>query len=286
MAKKKKPEMGVIGLGMVGTQVRRWFDGAGFPVHMYDKFKKIGSLEELKGADIIFVCLPTPHAAHSALSVDLGAFEAIVRSFLTPKIFVVKSTIPPGTTAFLQKRFLRHFFFHSPEFLTETTAWRDFSRPVLQLVGVTGKSKRRAKEILSILPRAKTSAIVSSDATEIFKYARNAFFSLKVTFANAVYELCGSLGVPYDDVKNILAHDPWIGQNHLEVLHRGYHGFGGKCLPKDLKTLIKVCQAHKVDPSLFKATDILNDQLLKKQGLGKTLSQFWLQNKNTGRNST
>ena len=274
-----KPVIGVVGLGMVGGQVQKWFKAKKMKTLGYDKFLKIGKLEDVLPADIIFLCLPTPHKDDHHGGVDLSDFIKIIFSFKEPKIFVIKSTIPPGATENLQQKFKEHYFFHSPEFLTEATAWKDFSKPVLQIIGYTGKSRKITKNILKILPPAKETAAISATASEIFKFVRNAFFAVKVIFANQVYDLCEAYCVDYDQVKNLMLSEPWIGGQHLEVIHKGYRGFGGKCLPKDLKTLIKTYKSKNISPELFEIVDKINHNLLSRQNLTKTLKNLWLENK-------
>ena len=142
---KNKFKIGVAGVGMVGDQVKRWFESKGFPVFAYDKFKNIGKEEDLFGADIIFLCLPTPHKKSALNGVDISVFKKFADKFKEQKIFVIKSTVPPGTTEELQKECSKHLFLHSPEFLTEATAWMDFSKPIFQLLGCTEKSKKIAE---------------------------------------------------------------------------------------------------------------------------------------------
>lgn len=276
----KKYKIGVAGLGMVGDQVRRWFEWKGFVVAGYDKFKDIGKEENLYGADVVFLCLPTPHKKGASSGVDISVFKKFIDNFKEPKIFVIKSTIPPGTTELLQEKCPNHLFLHSPEFLTEATAWKDFSKPAFQLLGYTDKSKSIAKKILDILPKGKVNLAMTSNESEIFKFTRNAFFAVKVTFANQIYDICESYGANYDVMKKLMLADPWIGGHHLEVVHKSYRGFGGKCLPKDLKTFIKVFESKGKKADLLKATDSINDAMLKKQGLGDTLNKYWLGNSN------
>ena len=277
--KNKKPVIGIVGLGMVGGQVEKWFKAKKFKTFGYDKFKKIGKLEDILPADIIFLCLPTPHKDDHHGGVDLSDFNKISSVFKEPKIFVIKSTIPIGNTEEIQKKFPAHYFFHSPEFLTEATAWKDFSKPVFQIIGYTEKSEKLAGKILKILPPAKETVAVPATASEIFKFVRNAFFAVKVIFANQVYDLCEASCVDYDQIKKLMLSEPWIGGHHLEVIHKGYRGFGGKCLPKDLKTLIKIYKLKNISPELFEAVDKINHNLLNKQQLSDTLNKLWLQNK-------
>jgi len=279
--KAKKPIIGIVGLGMVGGQAQRWFKSKKFKTIGYDKFKDggIGKLKDLMPADIIFLCLPTPHKDDHHGGVDLSDFEKIISLFKEQKIFVIKSTVPIGATESLQKKFKNHYFFHNPEFLTENTAWKDFSKPILQIIGYTPKSKNLAKNILDILPQAKETAAISATSSEIFKFVRNAFFAMKVVFANQVYDLCEACCIDYDQVKDLMLSEPWIGGQHLEVVHKGYRGFGGKCLPKDLKTLIKFFKFKGVKPELFETVDRINHNLLNKQNLNETLKNLWLNNK-------
>ncbi|MDD5547622.1 MAG: hypothetical protein PHN74_01815 [Candidatus Pacebacteria bacterium] len=273
-------KIGIAGVGMVGKQVERWFEPKENQVFVYDKFQKLGSLEDLNKAEIIFLCLPTPYRDNNEEGTDLDAFKEVIRFFKEPKIFVIKSTVPVGSTDKLQEEFSQHYFLHSPEFLTEVTAWDDFSKPYLQLIGYTEKSKKLAEGIMDILPKGEQSFISSAKVTEMFKFIRNVFPSIKIIFMNLIYDLCGPLGIEYDEVKKIMAADKWIGTSHLEVVHKGYRGFGGKCLPKDLRMLIKLCKNKKVKADLLEIVDKVNYDLLKGQGLEKKLEEFWLNNHN------
>lgn len=279
--KDVKPIIGVIGLGMVGGQVYKWFKSKNFKVLGYDKFKDggMGKLESLLPSEVVFLCLPTPHKDDHHGGVDLSSFRETISLFSEPKIFVIKSTIPIGNTESLQRAFPKHYFFHSPEFLTETTAWKDFSKPALQVLGYSSKSKKLAKDIIKILPSGKKNAIMTSNSSEIFKFTRNAFFAVKIIFANQIYDLCNTMDVRYDEIKKLMLDDPWIGGHHLEVVHKGYRGFGGKCLPKDLKTLIKLFKLKNIKPELFEAVDKINHKLIAEQNLEEALNNLWLNNK-------
>ena len=276
----KKYQIGVAGVGMVGAQVKRWFEENGYKVFAHDRFKKIGKLTDLYLADVVFLCLPTPHDSKNKMGVDITFFSNFVRNFRQGKTFVIKSTVPPGMTDLLQKKFPKHKFFHSPEFLTEVTAWRDFSEPVFQLLGYTKRSKSIADDVLAILPSSKYARVLPAIATEIFKFTRNAFFAVKLSFVNHIYDICKSMGAEYDALKELMFADPWIGGHHLEAVHKGYRGFGGKCLPKDLKTFIKIFDARGERADLLKAADQFNCDLLERQKLTETLNKYWLGNYN------
>lgn len=273
-----KKAIGVIGLGMVGSQVFDWLKDKKFPVFGLDKYKKIGILTEINQAPIIFLCLPTPYSPKTGS--DTSALTENIKFFKTPKVFVIKSTVLPGTTDLLQRQYKKHAFLVNPEFLRETTAKTDFRQPTLQLVGYTRQTKKIAASILQLLPKAKTTRILPAAAVELIKYSVNAFLALKVIFANQVYDVTKKLGIDYEVVKECLQNEPRLGQSHLQVFHSGYRGFGGRCLSKDLKALIWFYRKNKVGGQLFRTVEKINHQLLDQQNLSQTLKKYWLKNLN------
>ncbi len=276
---KKSFKIGIIGLGVVGGQIYNWFKKKKFPVLGYDKFKNIGRLEDLKESDIIFLCLPTPFK--QGRGADLSALRENLNFFKTlkGKIFVIKSTVPPKTTEKFQKTFKNHYFLVNPEFLREADPLKTFLYPDLQIVGYTKKSKKYAPLILKLLPEGKYNVTIPATETEVIKYTVNAFLATKVIFANQIYDLCSQIGADYETVREVIEHETRIGRSHLEIFHQGYRGFGGKCLPKDLKNLIHFCKRLNIQPELFLTVDKINCKLLKSQRLLKKLYRDWLNNK-------
>ncbi|GIW65718.1 MAG: hypothetical protein KatS3mg094_237 [Candidatus Parcubacteria bacterium] len=273
----KQQKIGIIGLGIVGQTLFDWLKKEKFEVYGYDKFKNIGSLEEVNKAKIIFLCLPTPYSPKTGY--DLSALEENIKYFKTPKVFIVKSTLLPGTIEYFQKKYKIHQFLHNPEFLREKYPYEDFVKPVIQLVGYTQKSKNLAEKILQLLPKASYTKIVDSKISELAKLTINDFLALKVIFANQVYDLCQKLKINYDELREILENEPRLGKTHLKVFYEGYRGFGGKCLPKDLNALIYLYKKLKINPELFQFVWKLNYKYLKNQKLIKKLQQDWLNNK-------
>mgnify|MGYP001610584658 CR=1 FL=1 len=278
--KNSKKTIGIAGVGIVGTQIKDWFELKGHNVFTYDKFNdNFNSFDELNEAEIIFLCLPTPHSKNYRHGVNLSDFDEILRKLNEPKLIIIKSTVPVGATHRFQKIFTNHYFFHNPEFLTATRARKDFFKPIYQIIGYTEKSKRLSQGILRMLPKGKKNLILPARSSEIFKFTRNAFFTVKVIFANHIYDLCQSFGEDYEKIKDLMHADPWMSRHHFHVMHNDYRGFGGKCLPKDLKTYIKIFKSRKLKPELFEVIDKINTQLLKEQNLFKTLKEKWLNNK-------
>lgn len=228
-------KLGICGVGMVGGALRRYFEEKdGIKLFLYDKGRNLGSYQEINQADIIFVCVPTPYDCPPPRGTDKGfdlsCVKEVFRNIQGKKTIVIKSTVVPGTTEKLQKQYPQHKVLFNPEFLTESTADQDMKYPDRQIIGYTEKSYNIAGDIMQLLPLAPFERIIPATEAEAVKYFGNTWFSTKVIFANQFYELCKALGIDYNRVMEAAAADKRIGRSHLSVLHKGYRGFGGKCL--------------------------------------------------------
>ncbi len=279
----RNSRIGIIGVGMVGTPLKRWFEESGYKrgsdLFLYDIDPKKAYFDNINMADIIFIAVPTPRSPDGScdLSAVVSALGTIIDS--ESKIVIIKSTVPPGTTEYFQSEFFpRWKMLFNPEFLTEKRAWEDFTRPDRQIVGFTGVSIDAAHLVLSLLPKApfmspwgintyKQVRITATEA-EIIKYGGNIHFARKVNFANLLNLLCEKLGVDYENVRRGMAADFRIGDSHLDVNHGGYRGFGGYCFPKDLDALIYflVNLELKEGVKLLEADKDFNAKLLASQG--------------------
>lgn len=261
----KNMTIGIVGVGMVGGALKDYFDKKGLQTFVYDNGKNMGSMEEVNKADIIFVCVPTPFDKEKGF--DLSYVREACSAITGEKIIVIKSTILPKTTENLQKEYSQHKFLFNPEFLTEATAGHDMDFPKRQIIGFTGKSKEVAARVLEMLPKAPFHKIMSSENAEMTKYFGNNWYAIKVSFANQMYDLCQKIGADYEVVRESAGAEPMVGPSHLEVFHKGYRGYGGKCLPKDIKALIQFADANNVDLKLHKTAEQINNQLLEEQAI-------------------
>lgn len=260
-------KLGIVGVGMVGGALQRYFEKMhGIKPFLYDTGRNLGSMEEVNRADVIFICVPTPFDKEKN-SFDLSYIEEAVKNISGSKIVVIKSTVLPGTTELLQKKYPQHKLLMNPEFLTELTADQDMCYPDRQIVGYTKESYNVAGEIMQILPLAPFEKILPATEAEAVKYFGNTWFAIKVIFANQFYDFCQALKIDYDRIMEAAAADKRIGRTHLEVLHKGYRGYGGKCLVKDIKALIQFANQIGVDLKLHKVADEINDELLRSQGI-------------------
>jgi len=259
----KDLKIGIMGLGMVGGALKRYFDKAGCKVFFYDKGKNSGSIAEVNQADIVFICVPTPFDKGKGF--DLSCVEDACSNISGDKTIVIKSTILPGTTEKLQKKYPQHKFLFNPEFLTEATADQDMNFPSRQIVGFTKQSEGAAKDIIGILPSAFFVRVMPSKEAEMIKYFSNTWYATKVVFANQIYDLCQKIGIDYKIVKEAAAADKMIGPSHLGVFHKDYRGYGGRCLPKDIRALIRFADENSVDLKLHKTVEDINSKLIEGQ---------------------
>lgn len=280
---EQRPKVGIMGVGMVGGPLARYFEEVkgyrrGTDLFLYDTDIKKSYVDDVGRADVIFMCLPSPRNPKDG-SCDTSIIEDAVRKIAGEKIIVIKSTVPPGTTERLQQAHPRHKMLFSPEFLTESRAWEDMMRPDRQIVGFTEQSLDAAHLVLSLLPKAPfmspwgTGTYVQTRITateaELIKYAGNVYFVRKVNWANALATVAEKLGVDYENVRKGMAADHRIGDSHLDANHGGYRGFGGYCFPKDASAFMVFAREHGLTGvhDLLRGDWKFNEELLRLQGL-------------------
>lgn len=261
--KTSVPKLGIIGYGIVGQAVAHGFKD--YPIFPFDKYKKTESLESVvKSSEIIFICLPTPMFEDES-GIDLSIIEDTVAEIApmtkgTDKIIVVKSTVVPGTTASLQKRYPDSHFAFNPEFLTEANYLDDFVNADRTIIGASNDmvSSRLVNLYKSTFPNIP---IYQTDPTsaEMVKYMANVYLATKVIFANEMESLCHNLSIKYEEVKKMVVADKRIEDTHLDVTT--VKGFGGKCFPKDIVALIGEADKRKVELRLLKTVWDINKKV-------------------------
>jgi UDPglucose 6-dehydrogenase len=262
---KKFTKVGVVGVGMVGGALKSYLEKKeGLQLFLYDKGKNLGSMDDINQAELIFICVPTPYLKDGK-GFDLSYVEETLSNIKGEKIVVIKSTVLPGTTEILQKKYPNHKLLMNPEFLTEVTADQDMSYPDRQIVGYTEQSQSVAGDLMMLLPLAPFERVLPATEAEMVKYFGNTWFAVKVSFANQMYDVCQKLGIDYDRMVESAAADKRIGRTHLNVFHKGYRGYGGKCLPKDTKAIIQLAERLGVDLKLHKAAEAINKVLMDAQ---------------------
>lgn len=265
MPNNSKLKIGIVGIGMVGEPIRRWFEEIngykrGRDLFCYDADPKKGYFDDVNKAEIIFVAVPTP--PNSDGSCNTSIVDAAVSRIKDNKIVVIKSTVEPGTVEWLQKKYPKKRFIFNPEFLTESQAWEDFISPDRQIVGTTSKSVSDSVEVLNLLPKKNfirpwtsdySRRSVNATEAEMGKYASNVFGFMKVVYGNILADMAHAMNykfkkdknsakVDYNNIREIIGADLRIGSAWLNVEHGNYCGAGGYCFPKDMAAFVKFAE--------------------------------------------
>lgn len=257
--------IGIIGQGFVGSAVYHKFKNF-YNVLTFDLDEsKCNSSEDelINNSEIIFVCLPTPMNQDGSCNIDI--VEGVIKKINEKsknKIVVIKSTITPGTTNSLNLKYENVTIAFNPEFLTERNAIEDYENQNRIILGGPRPATTKLKQVFSkVFPKAE---IIKTDSThaEMVKYLINTFLSVKVSFANEIYQLCDKLNIDYDKVVEYAIHDERLGNSHWSVPgHDGDFGFGGHCFPKDLSAIISLTNELGTINNVLDATKKTNDKV-------------------------
>lgn len=200
--------------------------------------------EGIKGAEVIFLALPTPPGADG--SADLR-FVLQVAEELGPlldkyAIIVDKSTVPVGTAEKVRAKIAQNAkvefdVVSNPEFLREGVAVEDFMKPDRVVIGTSSKRAEKVMERLyaPLVRQGNPVIFMDEKSAELTKYAANSFLATKITFMNEIANLCEKLGADVDAVRKGVGTDTRIGKRFLFA---GI-GYGGSCFPKDVQALAK-----------------------------------------------
>ena len=246
-------KIGIIGIGHVGGIMTELFKDA----YLYDKYKNIGSQEEINSCDISFICVPTPMGKYG--NCDVSIVEDVLQWVNTP-IIVIRSTVPVGFTESQNKKLNKHIIFQ-PEYYGETVA-HPFANPHNRSWITLGGDPNDCSKVADIYKKVFTSEliinIVDSKTAELAKYMENAFYATKVTFCNQFYDLAKSMGINYDQLRETWLLDPRISRDHTFV-YPDNRGYGGSCLPKDIAAITFQGKCNKVNIDFLNAIQTAND---------------------------
>ena len=241
----------------------------------------------IRDCDFIFVTVGTPQNANGSINLSIikkavsKIGENLQGSRKKPIIFV-KSTVIPGTMKkdilpILERKSNKKAgkdfgLISNPEFLQESTAIRDTKFPhVVILGGYKTEFMKKAKKLFTKLHPRVPIIITNHQTAEMIKYANNSFLATKISFINQLSNICQKIpGANVDDIAKTIGLDPRIGKLFLNA----GPGYGGSCLPKDMKALINFATKSRIKPILLNAVEEINikqlDQLVSliKQQLG------------------
>jgi UDPglucose 6-dehydrogenase len=219
--------------------------------------------EAVAKTTILFIAVGTPQKATG--EADLTYVENVARSIAecmtSYKLVVEKSTVPVQTgkwvghtiKTYLKKK-VPFDVASNPEFLREGTAIQDIMKPDRVVIGV---ESTRARDLLTELYKPLGAPIVVTDiaSAELIKHASNSFLSMKISFINAVAQVCERAGADVAQVADGMGLDPRIGRSFLNA----GAGYGGFCFPKDVEAFIKIAEQLGYDFELMKAVRNVNE---------------------------
>jgi UDPglucose 6-dehydrogenase len=257
--------VGIFGNGFVGNALYQNFkDNVVTRVFDVRPEKCLNTKEEVLESDIIFVCLPTPMKDNGECDLSF-----IKNFFLNipdnhKSLFVIKSTVPIGTTRKLLEGRPDLRIVHNPEFLTAVNAVEDFKNSDRNIIGGKQEWCLELADFFRDYCNYAPMQIVTSDESETIKYFCNSFLASKVAFFNNLYEICQKFDMNFDSVKAGVCSDSRIGDSHNRVPGPdGLMGFGGYCFPKDINALINTLKENGIDDSLFSSVWEYNKKIRK-----------------------
>jgi nucleotide sugar dehydrogenase len=256
-------KIGIIGKGFVGTAVAHGFShqtsyGANIKIYDIDPVKSQHTLEDtVNNSDFLFLSVPTPSSKDGTM--DLSIVENALQSMNdinqnNNNIVLLRSTVVPGTTKYLQEKFSNLRFVFNPEFLTERSATFDFINQSRVILGGEEKYTKKVKKLYKdrfgqYLPILET----TFQTAELIKYMNNLFFATKVSFLNEMKLLADKIDVDWDKAVEGFILDGRIGHSHLSVPGPdGKFGFGGSCFPKDIQALIHFANSKDIEMNVLK----------------------------------
>jgi len=272
---KKSHQIAIIGFGVVGKSIKKIFKDA----VIYDPRCDFSVSKDYvnSNCDLAIICVPTPpknstqeqaENIDDILEADISIIEESVTWINTPLI-LIKSTIPPGTTNELKKKFPYKKICFSPEYIGESKYYTpqeflDPEDPTKHPFMIIGGENSHCEDILEFfrekLGPTKIYYKCSATEAEMIKYAENSFFATKVTFCNELYDICNLLNIDYNNVREGFVLDDRIGRMHTLVF-KNHRGYGGKCLPKDVMALIKSAEGLDYSADLLKAVHRVNRKI-------------------------
>jgi len=240
------------------------------------KLKISTDISLIKNSDMIFVTVGTPQRSNGSIELSMiknavKSIGKILKNDTRNPIIFIKSTVTPGT---MQKIVLpilekesgkkagKDFgLISNPEFLQESTAIKDTKFPhVVVLGGYQTKYMKKAKKFFSKIHPDIPIVLTNHQTAEMIKYANNSFLATKISFINQLSNICQNIpGANIDDIAKTIGLDPRIGRLFLNA----GPGYGGSCLPKDMKALINFADKIGINPTLLNAVEQTNKKQIQ-----------------------
>jgi UDPglucose 6-dehydrogenase len=241
--------IGVIGVGVVGSAIKFGFERLGHDVFIHD-VKYDTSILDVINTEVCYICVPTPSDKDGSCNIKIveDVIDDLVKNSYNG-IIAIKSTVIPGTTEKLISKYENLAFV--PEFLRERCAISDFIQN--HEVCVIGTHSQKIFEIIKSSHGnfPKEFVMCTPTEAEFSKYFHNVHNAMQIILANSFYEVCSKMGVNYENVKDSLKNRSNINFTYLNC-NKNFRGFGGVCLPKDTAAMDYLCKKLNLDVEFFK----------------------------------
>ena len=265
-------KIGIIGYGVVGKAAENTLKKA-YTIRKFDKFQDLDSFEALLECEFIFIVVPTPFDCKNDRVDESAVVENLIKldRLEYGGTVIVKSTLPPGSCDNYDEKYNLEIVFN-PEFLREsTTPNEDFENQETIVIGTHSKKTFQSIKDMyeKVIPKNAEYFHTSAKEAEMIKCAQNTMLASRVALANMIYDACEKNGIDYNNLRKV-AFDRFeiIGPHMSRVPGPdGMRGFGGKCLPKDIRAFSTVYNSD-----LLKEIIGYNDTL--RDDLGSFLDNF------------
>ncbi len=251
----------IVGYGALGHALQELFPVA----VIFDEPLGIGSREEVNRCAFACVAVPTPEGEGGAC--DTSIVENVVGWLQTPHI-ILFSTVSVGTTERLVRATGKSIV-HQPTYGPGDTPDHPFGDLRRQTWIIVGGEREHTIPVADLYKTIYNSEVTiwQTDAltAELTKYMENAYLAMKVSFCNEMYDVASAVGVDYNELRELWLLDPRIGRSHTFVFPDD-RGYGGKCLPKDVRALLQTAASHGYQPPLLTEMAQANDSLRGRAG--------------------
>lgn len=234
----------------------------------YESSKRAQNTEfmrvQINDCDLAVICVPTPRTDDGRC--DTSIVKAVMSWLRTPHI-LLKSTVDVGTTDSINAEFGTQVVF-SPEYCGESTYWTPYKfhtdikeTPFFIFGGPATECSKMVDFFMPVCGPTKQYRVTEASTAEMVKYMENTFFATKIAYCYEVAEVCRTLGIDYNQARELWLLDPRINPMHTAVFETNDRPFSGKCLPKDLSALVTRAREGGYEASLLQEVLDTNDRI-------------------------
>ena len=244
----------IIGYGVVGHNLHKELQKLN--IDIYDKYKTENNTKRDIKYDFCFVCVDTPYISKDN-TCDLSTVEEVIQEN-DCEIYIIKSTVLPGTTEYLSNKYNKRIVF-SPEYYGGTQHCNNFTFNFT----ILGGKKEDCLAVQQMLQNAYDAThifrITNSRTAELTKYMENSWLATKVSFCNQFYEIAKKNDIDYEELRELFILDPRVNPSHTFV-YNDHPYWSSHCLNKDVPAI-----AETQDAELLKAIIEFNEKQKNKR---------------------